>query len=85
MKRQDVNYAVSILLLILLALTGATGYIQSQLDLRKFVPHRYFAYATLVLAAVHVSLNAQKLFRYLRKKLSGTARTKPTAQNSNRS
>jgi DMSO/TMAO reductase YedYZ heme-binding membrane subunit len=84
MKRQDLNYTVSILLLILLALTGATGYIQSQLDLRKFVPHRYFAYATLLLAAVHVSLNAQKLFRYLRKKITGSARAEPTAHNSNR-
>ena len=84
MKRQDVNYAVSILLLVSIALTGATGYIQSQLDLRKFVPHRYFAYATLVLALVHVSLNAQKLFRYLRKKIAGSARTEPTVQNPNR-
>lgn len=83
MKRQDVNYAVSILLLVLLALTGVTGYIQSQLDLRKFVPHRYFAYATLALVAVHVSLNAQKLWRYLRKKLNRTARTEPTAQDAN--
>ena len=75
MKRQDVNYAVSILLLVSIALTGATGYIQS---------HRYFAYATLVLALVHVSLNAQKLFRYLRKKIAGSARTEPTVQNPNR-
>lgn len=84
MKRQDVNYAVTILLLISIALTGVTGYIQSQLDLRKFVPHRYFAYTTLVLAAVHISLNAQKLWRYLRKKLTASARTEPTAQNSDR-
>ena len=84
MNRQDVNYAVTILLLISIALTGATGYIQSQLDLRKFVPHRYFAYATLVLAAVHISLNAQKLWRYLRKKLTPSARAETTAQNSDR-
>ena len=68
MKREDINYAVSILLLVLVGLTGITGYIQSQLELRRFVPHRYFAYAALALAAVHVYLNAGKLWRYLRRK-----------------
>ena len=68
MKRENVNYAVSLLLLFAVAVTGATGYIQSQLELRKFVPHRYFAYATLALAAVHVYLNAPKLWRYIHRK-----------------
>ncbi|MHC4157534.1 MAG: hypothetical protein ACYSSO_00495 [Planctomycetota bacterium] len=68
MKRQDINYAVSFLLLIAVCVTGVTGYIQSQLELRKFIPHRYFAYITLGLAAVHVYLNAGRLWRYIRSK-----------------
>ncbi len=67
MKRQDVNYIVSLLLLAGLCATGATGYIQSQLELRKFVPHQYFAYGTLILGAVHVYLNAGKIWRYIRR------------------
>jgi hypothetical protein len=69
MKREDINYAISFLLLLSISITGITGYIQSQLELRRFVPHRYFAYVTLSLAAVHVYLNADKLWRYIRRKL----------------
>ncbi len=69
MKRQDINYAVSILLLASICITAITGYVQSQLDLRRFVPHRYFAYTTLALAAVHVYMNMGKIWRYLRGKL----------------
>jgi len=69
MKREDINYIVGFLLLLSISITGITGYIQSQLDLRRFVPHRYFAYTTLSLAAVHVYLNAGKLWRYVRRKL----------------
>ncbi|MEE9371045.1 MAG: hypothetical protein V3W45_06200 [Sedimentisphaerales bacterium] len=68
MKRQDINYVVSCLLLLAICITGITGYIQSQLELRKFIPHRYFAYITLGLAAVHVYLNAGRLWRYIRSK-----------------
>jgi predicted membrane channel-forming protein YqfA (hemolysin III family) len=68
-KRQDINYAVSILLLASICITAITGYVQSQLDLRRFVPHRYFAYITLGLAVVHVYLNMGKIWRYLRQKL----------------
>jgi len=68
MKREDISCTVSLLLLFSVAVTGLTGYIQSQLELRKFVPHRYFAYTTLALAAVHVYLNAPKLWRYVRRK-----------------
>lgn len=68
MKRKDINYAISILLLLLISITGILGYIQSQLELRKFVPHRYFAYVTLGLAAVHVCLNGGKVWRYIRRR-----------------
>ncbi len=69
MKREDVNYVISLLLLACICVTGLTGYIQSQLELRRFVPHRYFAYAALTLAAVHVCFNFPRLWRYLRRKL----------------
>jgi len=68
MKRQDINYAVSFLLLLAVCITGITGYIQSQLELRRFVPHRYFAYITLGLVAVHVYFNVGKLWQYIRRK-----------------
>ncbi len=69
MKREDIRYVLSILLFFSIAITGILGYIQSELELRKFVPHRYFAYTTLSLAAVHVYLNAGKLWRFIRRKL----------------
>lgn len=67
MKR-DINYLISILLLIFLILTGITGYIQSKLDLRKFIPHYYFAYITLLLATIHVISNIKKLYHYFYQK-----------------
>ncbi|MBM4055440.1 MAG: hypothetical protein FJ264_12425 [Planctomycetes bacterium] len=69
MKREDINYFVSILLLFSISITAFLGYLQSQLDLRKFVPHRYFAYATLILAAVHVYLNGKKIWRFISRKI----------------
>ncbi len=54
MKRHHFDYAVSILLLISLCVTGLLGYVQSELELRRFIPHRYAAYTTLWLAAIHV-------------------------------
>ena len=68
MKKADFNYALSILLLISVLLTGLLGYIQAQFDLRQFVPHRYFAYTTLILVLIHVSLNARKVWKYWRNK-----------------
>ena len=68
MKRQDINYIVSFLLILSVAITAITGYIQAQLELRGFIPHQYFAYITLGLAAIHVYLNAGKLWRYIRGK-----------------
>ena len=67
MKRVDINYALSILLLLSISITGILGYIQSQLDLRKFFPHRYSAYVTLCLMALHVCLNGGKVWRYMRR------------------
>ncbi len=69
MKRENFNYVISILLLFSITITGILGYIQSELELRKFIPHRYFAFTTLSLAAVHFILNAKKLWLFIKKKL----------------
>jgi len=68
MKRKDINYVISLLLLLSITITGLTGYLQSQLELRKFVPHRYFAYTTLSLAIAHVYLNSGKVWSHFRRK-----------------
>jgi len=73
MRRQDINYIVSFLLLVSLAMTAVTGYIQAQLDLRRFVPHRYFVYVTLGLTIIHVYFNAGKLWRYISGRLKRKA------------
>lgn len=68
MNLRDITMVLSILLFVSLAITGVLGYLQSELDLRKFIPHRYFAYTTLILAAIHVMLHWKKLWRYVRKR-----------------
>ncbi len=67
MKRRDINYLISILLLISIVVTGSLGYIQSELEIRKFFPHRYAAYTTLSLASIHIYLNFGKVWRYLKR------------------
>ena len=67
MRRIQFEYTISILLLISLCVTGLLGYVQSELELRRFVPHRYAAYTTLVLAAIHVYINGGKLWRQIRR------------------
>ena len=61
MNRTDISYIISLILLIAIAITGFTGFIQSQLDLRKFVPHTYTCYFTLFITVIHVMLNWIKL------------------------
>ncbi len=65
MKRAHFDAAVSILLLISLCVTGLLGYVQSELELRRFVPHRYAAYTTLCLAAIHVGMKGGNLWRHI--------------------
>jgi hypothetical protein len=69
MKRTDLNYLVSLVLLVSICVTALLGTLQAQLELRRFVPHRYAAYITLAIVLVHVLLNGQQLWRYLRSKL----------------
>ncbi len=65
MKRTHVDSAVSILLLLSLCVTGLLGFIQSELELRRFVPHRYAAYATLCLAALHIYIKGSEFWRHI--------------------
>ena len=66
MNRADCEIIISILLILAVCVTGVLGYLQSEMELRRFVPHRYAAYTTLMLAAVHVSLKWGRLVRYIR-------------------
>lgn len=66
MQRKHFELLVSALLFVSLALTALLGYIQSSLELRRYVPHRYFAYATLLLAALHVALNFKRIAAHIR-------------------
>ena len=68
-KKIVFNYIISILLLLSLVLTGSTGYIQANLDLRRFVPHRYFAYTTLILSTVHLYINLPRIYSYLKRRI----------------
>jgi hypothetical protein len=65
---RTLKYVLSLLLLLSIALTGILGYIQSSLELRRFVPHKYFAYTTLILAVVHVALNHKRIIRFFRER-----------------
>lgn len=65
MKRETLRYVVSLLLFVSICTTGILGYIQSELELRKFVPHRYFAYTTLALAALHLYFHWGNLCRFV--------------------
>ena len=76
MKRQDFNYIISFLLLVAIIITGLTGYVQAQLELRGFVPHRWFAYVTLFLSALHVILNFKKLWYYAKRKFKKPEKSK---------
>jgi len=71
MKRFQVSYTISLLLLVMITITGLTGFIQSQLELRNFRPHIYSCYTTLSLASLHVWLNWKKIKNFPFGKLKG--------------
>ncbi|MDP3048005.1 MAG: hypothetical protein Q8N12_01065 [Thermodesulfovibrionales bacterium] len=64
--KQHIDYMVSFILILLLIITGITGYIQSELELRKFVLHRYFAYSTLIFGFIHLIFKWRRLLSYFR-------------------
>lgn len=56
MTRRRLLTVTSVLLIAAVAAAGATGQIAAAFDINRFAPHRFAAYALLVLAAVHVVL-----------------------------
>ena len=60
------RFIISVLLLVCIAVAGLTGYLQVRLDLHRFVLHRYFAYAGLILTAVHCMINGSRISGYRR-------------------
>ncbi len=67
MKRWDFSFASCMLLCVCVAGAGLTGYLQVQLDLHRFVFHKYLAYASLVLMIIHMAFNWKKITGSLRK------------------
>jgi hypothetical protein len=65
--RQRFSVIVSIALLIVVALTFLTGFISSSLDLNRFILHRYAAYATIAIAAIHVVLHWKLLIAQVKR------------------
>jgi hypothetical protein len=69
--KRHIDYIVSIILILLVPITGSLGYIQSELELRKFIPHKYFAYTTLLFAFIHILFKWKRVLNYLRTVLRG--------------
>ncbi len=70
MSARDLNYAVSLVLLLAATVAAASGLAADALDINKFWPHRYAAYLTAGLAGLHVYLNWSRLMTWLRRKLA---------------
>jgi SagB-type dehydrogenase family enzyme len=70
MRKRDLNYLVTFALLIAGGFTASTGLISDAWDLNEFVYHKYSAYLTAGLAALHLWLNGYRLVAYLRNRLA---------------
>ena len=68
MRRTDWSAILSLVLLGSVLVTAGFGLVQSNLDLHKFRLHKYSAYLTLFLAAIHVLLKSGNLWKRLRRK-----------------
>lgn len=66
MKKSDAGLIVCLLLMLMLASTGMSGFIQVKLDLHRITIHKYSAYAALLLAAVHVLLHLKGMINRVR-------------------
>jgi len=52
-KKSDVCLIMCLFLILMLMSTGISGFIQVKLDLHRTTIHKFSAYATLSLAAIH--------------------------------
>lgn len=69
--RKRLSVAVSLVLLLVMAVTFLTGFIASALDLNRFVYHKYAAYGAIAVALVHVVLHWRTLTAQAKKWLLG--------------
>ena len=61
MKKSDVCLIIFIFLILMLISTGISGFIQVKLDLHRTTIHKFSAYSTLSLAAIHVLLHFEEI------------------------
>ena len=66
MKKSDVCLIVCLSLILLLMSTGISGLIQVKLDLHRTTIHKFSAYATLSLAAVHILLHVKEIINRIK-------------------
>ncbi len=67
MKKPDISFIVCFLLILALAVTGISGFIQVKLDLHRTTIHKFSAYSTLSLSLVHILINFRKFINYAKK------------------
>jgi len=60
-KKSDVCLIICLFLILMLMSTGISGFIQVKLDLHRTTIHKFSAYSTLSLAAIHVSLHFKEI------------------------
>jgi SagB-type dehydrogenase family enzyme len=65
--RQRLGVIVSLTLLVVISATFLTGFVAAALDLNRFVLHKYAAYATIGVAAIHVALHWRLLVAQVRR------------------
>ena len=65
--RQRLSVVVSLTLLVVIITTFLTGFVAAALDLNRFVLHKYAAYVTIGVAAIHVALHWRLLVAQVRR------------------
>jgi hypothetical protein len=60
-KKSDVCLIICLFLILMLMSTGISGFIQVKLDLHRTTIHKFSAYFTLSLAAIHVLLHFEEI------------------------
>ena len=63
MKKSDVCLIIFLFLILMLISTGISGFIQVKLDLHRTTIHKFSAYSTLSLAAIHVLLHLKEIIK----------------------
>ena len=61
MKKSDFFLVICLFLILMLMSTGISGFIQVKLDLHRTTIHKFSAYFTLSLAAIHVLLHFKEI------------------------